>query len=279
MKNQKILAVLFLAFIVASCAVPPRYIRKDSVAFAGFKPGSVFYVGSLLVDPALSWTENRGNYQYSYQVPFKSPELPMAAFFGVLSPELQKIIGYRVLDAGESYQFFRAYRQANIQSYSYLPNSIPVFDALKKKGLEAFPMDPNCLKFLRIHAPSDYYLVTFGEIASYQMPSQTGRKKLSLTPLWTMVIYDQDGNKVFQKSYSRTYNKIELSHTKVGTYYFYLMQDITDHEKEINEDLSMLKDCPAAGQTIENYLALRREEFTNDEPSRGEDFKKGRESE
>jgi len=135
-------------------------------------------------------------------------------------------------------------------AYWHAPDRTIVLDNDNNAGNKDFikhsDMYPDCLEFLKDNIGSDYYLVAVAQVNSFIMVDN--ENKYQSEPMLMLVLYNNEGYKVFSKLYCKKYegNKSDIADKD------HIVQLIQDSRDEINHDLSFLLSAAPKSPTLED---------------------------
>jgi len=246
--KKSVLVLLGFVVLLSSCG-SIGYIRPESIERNEPLKGTLAFASLEVKNPVATYSE--GNYQYT--ISFSRPEILLDYFIQSLEPETRSNIVYVEVPTNHVDQFHEELRKAGVRTYVAAKGFIPVFDANEGEEVVGnanndsddedeytYPLDEDCLKFLNENIHADYYLVCLGEMRSYQIPNIFNLFNFTLEPEFRIVIYDKTGKKVFSKSYTHLFEKIEESYQVPATYGKYFLKNLEMHKEQINKDLKIL---------------------------------------
>lgn len=191
----------------------------------------------------ISWSEQGGNVVTTYTFEFEDAnEFANQAFDYIPFKELGVYVPSALHEGDLNPSEYLDYN-AWIRNTSY-DWGVAVVDAKGRPDR----MDPNILKMLNDNIESEYYLVLDADILDYQWKKWFGLIPFEMTYEISLVLYNNQGEKVVSNHYRHRLTKAPGSFYKATGYYSGLEISLEAVKDEIIEDLAKLGAAPTSSE-------------------------------
>lgn len=213
----------------------PLYIREDVVDLKQQVTGKIGFCSIF-------------DYYISLDVPFRyDPAFKGISIRGIFDDcnNLQNFFLNSVKDRIATDCRYRSSKESHIsEAYRKYPLFLSKWETNPAMGYIFFyderdsrgnwRMHPAAVNYFNKYFKSDYYLTGRLDLY-YTFDSQ--RKMIEIEPNLLLILYDDEGYKVWSKLYKKKYDYIPDEVNKKDTSYMYVKQMIVDLSEEINRDL------------------------------------------